>query len=309
MSEVLFEILRGEIKLNTLYVSDLDGTLLRSDETTSKYTNEIINSLTERGMIFSYATARSLVTAKKVTKGLTAKIPLIVYNGAFVIDNISEKLLIENYFENAVESLLEDLFHNEVYPIVYAFINDEEKFSFVPELCTKGMNVFINSRKGDIRTNAVKTVNDLKSGKIFYITCIDEPQKLEPLYKKYQHDFHCIYQEDIYSKEQWLEIMPKETSKSNAIKHLQALMRCERLVVFGDGKNDIDMFLLANEGYAVQNAHDDLKKYATAIIPSNDNDGVAKWLEHNYNRVNSDVYERKEKIGNLKKFHEVDKNT
>lgn len=269
--------------MNTLYVSDLDGTLLRSNEMTSEYTNKIINSLTEKGMIFSYATARSFITAKKVTKGLTAKIPLIVYNGAFVIDNISEELLIENYFDDTVESLLEDLFHNGVYPVVYSFINNEEKFSFVPELCTQGMNVFINSRKGDIRTNAVKTVDDLKSGKIFYITCIDKPEKLEPLYKKYQHDFHCVYQKDIYSKEQWLEIMPKETSKSNAIKQLQALVNCERLVVFGDGKNDIDMFQLADEGYAVQNAHDDLKKYATAIIHSNDDDGVAKWLEHNYN--------------------------
>lgn len=269
--------------MNTLYVSDLDGTLLRSNEITSEYTNRIINSLTEKGMIFSYATARSLITAKKVTAGLTAKIPLIVYNGAFVIDNISEELLIENYFDNAVESLLEELFYNEVSPIVYAFINNEEKFSFVPELCTQGMNAFIDSRKGDIRTNAVKTADDLKSGKIFYITCIDEPKKLEPLYEKYKYDFHCVYQKDIYSKAQWLEIMPKETSKSNAIKQLQALMKCERLVVFGDGKNDIDMFQLADEGYAVQNAHDDLKKYATAIIPSNDDDGVAKWLEHNYN--------------------------
>lgn len=133
--------------MKTLYVSDLDGTLLRSDEITSEYTNRVINSLTDKGMIFSYATARSFITAQKVTKGLTAKIPLIVYNGAFVIDNISEKILIENYFDNDVDNLLEDLFHNEVYPIVYAFINDEEKFSFVPELCTQGMNFFINSRK------------------------------------------------------------------------------------------------------------------------------------------------------------------
>lgn len=59
-------------------------------------------------------------------------------------------------------------------------------------------------------------------------------------------------------------------------------MNCEKLVVFGDGKNDIDMFLMADESYAVQNADNELKKYADAIIPSNDNDGVAKWLEHNY---------------------------
>ncbi len=78
--------------------------------------------------------------------------------------------------------------------------------------------------------------------------------------------------------------MPKETSKANAIKQLQALMMCERLVVFGDGKNDIDMFQLADEGYAVQNAVDELKSIATGIIENNDSDGVAKWLEQNYKR-------------------------
>ncbi len=43
------------------------------------------------------------------------------------------------------------------------------------------------------------------------------------------------------------------------------------------------MFELADESYAVQNAHEDLKKAATALIPSNDEDGVAKWLDHKFN--------------------------
>ncbi|MEE3495490.1 MAG: HAD hydrolase family protein, partial [Butyrivibrio sp.] len=79
--------------MKTLYVSDLDGTLLRSDEQMSEYTNNTINRLVSEGMLFSYATARSLITAKKVTKGLNAKIPLIVYNGAFIIDNVTEEVL------------------------------------------------------------------------------------------------------------------------------------------------------------------------------------------------------------------------
>ena len=57
----------------TLYVSDLDGTLLRSNAITSDYTNAVINRLTEKGMIFSYATARSLVTAKKSGTGNPCK--------------------------------------------------------------------------------------------------------------------------------------------------------------------------------------------------------------------------------------------
>ncbi len=267
--------------MSILYVSDLDGTLLRSNESTSEYTNHVINSLVDKGMIFSYATARSLITAKKVTKGIKAKIPLIVYNGTFIIDNITEEILIANYFDDSVYSVLEDLFSQNVYPIVYAYINGKEKFSFVPELCTNGMKMFLESRKGDIRTNSVDSLHKLKEGNIFYITCIDEPEKLKPLYDKYKDKFHCVYDTDIYTKEQWLEIMPLEASKSNAIKQLQALLNCEKVIVFGDGKNDIDMFQIADESYAVANAHEELKKYATEVILSNDEDGVAKWLENN----------------------------
>ena len=45
---------------NTLYVTDLDGTLLRSDATLSPYTVSTINRLTEQGLAFTYATARSI---------------------------------------------------------------------------------------------------------------------------------------------------------------------------------------------------------------------------------------------------------
>ncbi len=268
--------------MSNLYVSDLDGTLLRSNETTSEYTNQVINSLVDKGMIFSYATARSLITAKKVTKGIHVKIPLIVYNGAFVMDNITEEILIANYFDESVQSVLEDLFRNGVYPIVYSFMDGREKFSFVPKMCTKGMNMFLESRKGDIRTNEVNSLSKLKEGNIFYIVCIDEPEKLKPLYDKYKDKYHCVYQTDIYTKEQWLEIIPQEASKSNAIKQLQTMLDTEKLIVFGDGKNDIDMFQMTDESYAVANAHEELKKYATGVIASNDEDGVAKWLTANY---------------------------
>lgn len=102
--------------------------------------------------------------------------------------------------------------------------------------------MFLESRKGDVRTNEVNSLSELKEGNIFYITCIDEPKKLMPLYDKYKDKYHCVYQTDIYTNEQWLEIMPLEASKSNAMKQLQSMLNCEKLIVFGDGKNDIDMF-------------------------------------------------------------------
>lgn len=55
--------------MKTLYVSDLDGTLLNSQQQTSTYTNQTIEKLVDQGMLFSYATARSYYSAKPATKG------------------------------------------------------------------------------------------------------------------------------------------------------------------------------------------------------------------------------------------------
>ena len=268
--------------MKTLYVSDLDGTLLRNNKRTSSFTNSVINNLTERGMIFSYATARSLITAQKATAGILAKIPLIVYNGAFVIDNATKNILIANYFDTSVHEVLDDLFENKVYPIVYAYIDGKEKFSFVLELCTKGMQKFLDSRKGDVRTNPVNAVTNLKSGNLFYITCIDAPHKLKPLYEKYRNQYHCLYHTDIYTQDQWLEIMSLSASKANAIEQLKGYLHCDRVVAFRDGINDIDMFDLADECYAVDNAVDELKAMATDVIGNHNDDSVAKWLLQHY---------------------------
>ncbi len=176
-----------------LYVSDLDGTLLRSDETISEYTCHVINRLTEKGGLFSYATARSYVTAKKVTKGLDAKIPLIVYNGAFVIDNVSEEILISNYFCDEIREVLQELFSNDIYPIVYSYIDSVEYFSFIPDKCSDGMRSFLNTRLGDKRWREVQDTESLMQGNMFYITCIDSKEKLEPFSEKYKEKYHVCF--------------------------------------------------------------------------------------------------------------------
>jgi len=268
--------------MKTLYVSDLDGTLLRSNEMTSDYTNNTINMLVEKGMIFSYATARSFQTSHKVTKGLVAKIPLIIYNGTMVVDNQDGAFLLKNFFTTDVKKLIEELIDNDIFPIVYSFMEGVEKFSFLPEKCSEGMKQFLATRKGDIRENPVQSISELYKGEIFYVTCIDDEQKLKPLFDKYKMKYHCVFQVDMYTGEQWLEIMPKEASKANAIKQLKELLGCDKVVAFGDGVNDIDMFEMADEAYAVENAVNELKEIATDVIECNDNDGVAKWLWENY---------------------------
>lgn len=268
--------------MRTLYVSDLDGTLLRSDETISEYTCQVVNMLVKKGMIFSYATARSYHTAQKVTQGLNAQIPIIIYNGTMIKDNQTGKILLSHFFDQGVHELIDDLIVHHIYPIVYSILDGEEKFSYVEGKCSQGTMHFIQSRKGDIRSNPVNHINDLYKGNKFYITCIDDKDKLEPLYHKYKDRFRCLFQKDFYSGEQWLEFLPREASKSNAIMKLKDYLQCDKVIVFGDGKNDIDMFEKADECYAVENAVEELKEIATDVIGHHDEDAVVKWLEENY---------------------------
>ena len=282
--------------MKTLYVTDLDGTLLRSDQKTSEFTNATINALVQSGMLFSYATARSWHTAHKAAEGMTAAFPLIVYNGAFILDNASGKHLLENFFEKAsAEKLLRDLIDGGIQPIVYAFVDGKEKFSYQRDAVNAATWEFILTRTGDSRERPVTGTEELLKGDIFYFACIDEPEKLRPFYARYAEAHHCLYHRDIYSNEQWLEIMPKKASKANAILQLKALLGCDRLVVFGDAVNDLDMFHAADEAYAVENAVPELKAAATAVIGSNDDDGVAKWLSRNW-RVSTRIGAAKGKL-------------
>lgn len=262
----------------TLFVSDLDGTLLNSSQCLSEYTISTINRLVEDGMIFSYATARSYVTASRVTQGISPKLPVIVYNGCSVLQNGSGKQLLSVVFtEQETDVIRAGLAEHGISPIVYAYIDGIEKFSYCNRDMTADAQEFLLSRKGDIRDHPVPA-EQLYFGEVFYITCIDASDKLFPVYEMLKDSFYCVYQKDIYSGAQWLEIMPGEASKANAVMKLKKLLGCERVVSFGDGKNDIPMFQISDECYAVENADAELKCFATAVIGSNDADGVARWL-------------------------------
>lgn len=85
--------------MKRLYLSDLDGTLLTPQACLSAFTAETVRRLLREGMAFSYATARSFSTAKKVTAALgDARLPVIVYNGEAIVDAGDGTVLDAVYF-------------------------------------------------------------------------------------------------------------------------------------------------------------------------------------------------------------------
>ena len=265
-----------------LYVTDLDGTLLNRNDRINPASIKIINDLTEKGMLFTYATARSLVSARVVTGGLSAKIPVIAYNGAFIFQPDTGEILSQEKFTPEEMSEVKAVLDNcHISPLIYAFIDGVERVSWPTGKENDGMKRYLGRREGDRRLNPVTGDGKLYQGDMFYFTCIGEKEELQPVYDYFsQNDkYRCTLQQELYRPEYWCEIMPAHASKAYAIKKLKKMWGCDKVISFGDAVNDIPMFEISDEAYAVENAVEELKAVADGIIESNENDGVAKWLK------------------------------
>lgn len=276
--------------MKTLYVTDLDGTLLSSQKKISEYSIQVINELVKNGMLFTYATARSLSSASTVTKGLQLKTPIVAYNGAHIFHpQTGERIASEEFTSEEVQQAKVILEKYNINPMVYSFVNDKETVSWVKGTETDGIQRYLDSRKNDKRMRGLETSEQLYEGEVFYFTCIGEKQQFEDAYEELSKDEHytCTLQPEPHRRDEyWLEIMPRKATKANAILKLKEILGCDRVVSFGDAVNDIPMFQISDECYAMENAVDELKKIATAIIGSNEKDGVAIWLKEYVNKVN-----------------------
>ena len=276
--------------MNTMVISDLDGTLLNSDVRLSEFTVNALNSLIRRGVNFTYATARSLNSAMKLTSELTLSLPVITYNGACIKSpETGEIIEIQGLDEDQVDLIRETLDNYGVSPLVYTYLDGEEKVLWQRGTESIGMQLYLDSRKEDERMLPVDSFDDLFCGEIFYVTCIEDTDELlSPLRADLtaEDSLNCLLQKDIYGPEYfWLEIMDYRVSKAHAIDTIMKLTGMERIISFGDSINDVPLFEVSDECYAVENAVEPLKKVADDVIESNDNDSVAKWLIENFNRL------------------------
>ena len=279
--------------MKTLYVTDLDGTLLNQAAKVSERSIEIINRLVEEGMLFTYATARSLVSASVATNGLTAKIPVVAYNGAFIFKpDTGEVLHSVKFTAEEMHNIRGALEKNNISPLVYSVIDGADRLSWDVNRENEGMRNYLSRRQGDRRLRPLQGNDGLYAGEVFYFTCVGTYEELKPLYdamsvselEQADSRYVCTLQKELYQPEYFCEIMPAEATKAKTIMRLKELWGCDRIVSFGDAINDIPMFRISDECYAVENAVEELKAMATGIIASNQQDGVAKWLSDNWQR-------------------------
>ena len=79
--------------MKTLFLSDLDGTFLNSKGEISDLSREIISDLTDKGMLFTVATARTYATVTKMFEGISLPCPLVLMNGVTLYDPSENKII------------------------------------------------------------------------------------------------------------------------------------------------------------------------------------------------------------------------
>lgn len=271
--------------MKTLYVSDLDGTLLNKDQQISKDSIRILNELIEEGVRFTVATARTPATVVPILDEVNIDLPVALMNGVLIYD-INKKEYIEiNHIEKTIvdkaikvfESKAKDMFiygiENERLNVYYKGFSNESEKKYYEERCNSPLKTFVKVKSYDEISCDVRIIN---------FVIIDEYKNVKTIYDELFKikEMTVNFYEDIYSEGHYfLDAYTSKASKGLAIKELSKYISHDKLVCFGDNVNDIPMFEVADECYAVENAAESLKHMATKVIGNNNNDAVAEFIK------------------------------
>lgn len=243
-----------------MIVTDLDGSLLRDNKTISERSLSAILRCRELGIKTVFATGRGGSTLHIVPSHLFDG--FVRNNGAHAY--VGEDLLYSRILP--VETVRELLVACNAAGIhVSAELDNIHFCNFdIPE------EWMVDYKKVDFRTH------DVDAEKILAI--IESLDTVKLVKEHISADMHLYLSNDGYAM-----VMHKDATKSAAVSALAAYWNIEQdeIVSFGDDINDIDLLEYSGIGIAMGNALCEVKTAADHICDTNENDGIAKWLEAN----------------------------
>lgn len=273
--------------MRTLYVSDMDGTLLNDEQRINPQSVRILNRLIDEGVQFTVATARSYESASRLLAGLNLQLPGVFINGVFIADPHNGRILESHYLSNELGKEIVELYLQAgLNPVVYTINDDGQSRVYYRGVFNPSEEAYFGDRLKK-ESDRFRLVDDYSKGlteKLISVNAIETPDRLQAAYEVLDKREGCIchYGPDIYAPGyHWLEVSSDKATKRQGTQRVKEMFRFDKLVCFGDNLNDLSMFEGADECYAVSNAHELVKQIATGIIDSNNNDGVARFLaEH-----------------------------
>lgn len=285
----------------TLYITDLDGTLLDSNVAVSRQSIEMLNRALDSGALISVATARTPATLDSLLRNIRFSLPIIAMTGATLWDRNSNTYShVRNFTPQQVREIRDVYSRYNLPSFIYTLrdnmmhiyhqgpLSDRER-NFVAERLQSPYKTFhltdpalasINFGKSEITFDTpVKIPEEIDDAILFFgmqpaamnhpaFTALRKIKGINPM----------IYPDANYPDITMIEAFPENASKRNGLRLLREMTGADRVVVFGDNLNDLPMFEEADLSIAVGNALPEVKKKADLIIGTNDEDAVASYI-------------------------------
>ncbi len=259
-----------------LIVLDCDGTLLNSKKEISERTSAILQVLISKGVKVMIASARPFYRLKPLLKSLgtdTCDQYTISFNGGLITNNTGTETVFSGRF--SVQQIREVVSIGESFgtnmflyarDAIFSNVNDEK----------------YRKKNPDVSFNVVNFSEfDFDNIEIYKVAYVNAPEETLKLRAKLPSEMLMNY-EISSSVPQFVEIVPKGITKAGALKFVEQRLgvNSQDIIAFGDQDNDIAMIDYVGCGIAMGNSTETLKRRATFITTSNDEDGVAVALEH-----------------------------
>lgn len=258
---------------------DIDGTLLTSSGEVTENTKNIIKKCIEKGIKIILSSGRSRVITMDYQKLAGTSPYIISSNGAEVYDIKNKK---EIYCEPISREIVRELFN-------YVQKNDYKiNFNYGSELVMN--KVFYPDEEEYVRSER-ELIEIANKEKI--LQCVISNRDFEKMkeFKRYlettvmgikiENESKRLKNPDLKpSNSYYCDVTSLLVSKGEAVKKIceYLQLQSEEIAVIGDGENDISMFEVTNNSIAMGNAMEEVKERAKFVTDSNDEEGVAKYL-------------------------------
>lgn len=267
--------------MKKLYVTDLDGTLLRGDAMLSARSVALLNCLIGQGALISVASARSPVGVEMTNlREVRFSLPLVLMNGVMLYDLSSGRILESCAWPpETASAVLELCRQGGKTPFLYRVEKGQMDISFTA-LTSEGERSFYRKRVEKFPAMFRQTPAYNPEGAV-YCSMQDREEVLRPIRKKLESlpEVKSVLYADTYREENWyLEIFSARAGKANGVRRLRERAGAEQVTAFGDNYNDLDMLALADTACVVRNGAPDVKAKADVILASNEEDGVAEYI-------------------------------
>lgn len=263
--------------------SDLDGTLISSDNEVSEENLDAIDRMHNAGVRFIVLTGRTLYEVPLELRH-NDSIDYIIYSNGVGIWDRKRGLLKNNFIDDEkAKKVFEILSEYETFTEIYSggrpYV-DASKFDLEHLLYYKIDKGFIpEMNKSRVGIPSLRKIIDDSNDKVemFDVFFRYEKERQECL-KRMKNDFDDLFVTSSMSNN--LEIVRAGNSKGNTLIEFCNKMGIDikSVTVLGDSRNDISAFETDAKGYAVANACDELKNLADKVICSND-ENVMRFME------------------------------